>query len=109
MNNTRLRAADLADEFRFISSDKRMEYVPAQAVHLLIAADMLDANDEMLMRLNAEYRVRQNLAAENAKLRELVADMWHEGMCECGSLGKCATCMYEYPTRMRELGIEVDE
>ena len=75
MNSTRLRAADLADEFRSISSDKRMEYVPAQAVHLLIAADMLDANDELLMRLNAEYRVRQNLAAENAKLRELVRDV----------------------------------
>lgn len=47
--------------------------------------------------------------AENAKLRELVADMWHEGMCECGSRGKCASCEYDYPTRMRELGIEVGE
>ena len=46
---------------------------------------------------------------ENAKLRELVRDMWHEGMCECGSRGKCASCEYDYPTRMRELGIEVDE
>ena len=45
--------------------------------------------------------------AENAKLRELVRDMWHEGMCECGSRGKCASCEYDYPTRMRELGIEV--
>ena len=49
------------------------------------------------------------LLAENAKLRELVRDMWHEGMCECGSRGKCASCEYDYPTRMRELGIEVDE
>ena len=48
------------------------------------------------------------LLAENAKLRELVRDMWHEGMCECGSRGKCASCEYDYPTRMRELGIEVD-
>ena len=47
--------------------------------------------------------------AENAKLRELVRDMWHEGMCECGSRGKCASCEYDYPTRMRELGIEVDD
>lgn len=47
--------------------------------------------------------------AENAKLRELVEDMWHEGMCECGSRGKCASCEYDYPTRMRELGIEVDD
>ena len=46
---------------------------------------------------------------ENAKLRELVADMWHEGMCECGSRGKCASCEYDYPTRMRELGIRVND
>ena len=46
--------------------------------------------------------------AENAKLRELVEDMWHEGMCECGSRGKCASCEYGYPDRMRELGVEVD-
>ena len=51
----------------------------------------------------------EQLKAENAKLRELVRDMWHEGMCECGSRGKCASCEYDYPTRMRDLGIEVDE
>lgn len=44
--------------------------------------------------------------AENAKLRELVADMWNEGMCECGSRGKCARCEYGYPDRMRELGVD---
>jgi len=48
-----------------------------------------------------------DLQTENAKLRELVRDMRHEGMCECGSRGKCASCEYDYPTRMRELGIEV--
>ena len=47
-------------------------------------------------------------SAENAQLRELVRDMWSEGMCECGSLGKCESCIYDYPSRMRELGIEVD-
>ena len=47
--------------------------------------------------------------AENNKLRELVRDMWHEGMCECGSRGKCASCEYDYPTRMRELGIELND
>jgi len=56
----------------------------------------------------AERRVTE-LLDENAKLRELVADMWNEGMCECGSRGKCARCEYGYPDRMRELGIEVDE
>ena len=46
------------------------------------------------------------ILAENAKLRELVRDMWNEGMCECGSRGKCESCMYDYPTRMRELGVD---
>ena len=53
------------------------------------------------------YGPVDDLAAENAKLRELVRDMWNEGMCECGSRGKCESCMYDYPTRMRELGVEV--
>ena len=49
------------------------------------------------------------LHAENAKLRELVRDMWHDGMCECDERGACATCEYGYLDRMRELGVEVDE
>ena len=59
-----------------------------------------------IMRLRDDL---QRANAENARLRELVRDMWHEGMCECGSRGKCASCEYDYPTRMRDLGIEVDE
>ena len=68
------------------------------------------ANIEGTLLVNAEDAIEQVhcLQAENAKLRELVKDMWHEGMCECGSRGKCASCEYDYPTRMRELGIEVD-
>ena len=104
MSNTRLRAADLADEFRFISSDKRMEYVPVRANHLLIAADMLDANDELFMRLNAEHLVRQNVERENAKLRELVRDM----AAEIRGLGvdfkRVGWC--DYADRMRELGVD---
>ena len=65
--------------------------------------------------LDSEHAARQNgkrlpcerLAEENAKLRELVRDMWNEGMCECGSRGRCARCEYDYPDRMRELGVEV--
>ena len=69
------------------------------------------ANIEGTLLVNAEDAIAQVhcLQTENAKLRELVRDMWHEGMCECGSRGKCASCEYDYPTRMRELGIEVDE
>ena len=64
---------------------------------------------QRLMNAYNESGERQIMTeqAENAKLRELVRDMWHEGMCECGSRGKCASCEYDYPTRMRELGIEV--
>ena len=69
------------------------------------------ANIEGTLLVNAEDAIEQVhcLQTENDKLRELVRDMWHEGMCECGSRGKCASCEYDYPTRMRELGIEVDE
>ena len=48
------------------------------------------------------------LEAENKKLRELMRDMWHNGMCECDERGTCAECEYHFPKRMRELGIEVD-
>jgi hypothetical protein len=53
------------------------------------------------------------LKRENKKLRELVRDMWHDGMCDCdeygvcNEYGVCAKCEYGYPDRMREAGIEV--
>lgn len=60
---------------------------------------------------------RFQLEAENAKLRELVADMWN-GMCGYGH--DCRYCEHyelyaeqrfvgecEYHRRMRELGVEV--
>jgi hypothetical protein len=52
---------------------------------------------------------------ENVKLRELVRDMWNDGMCDCdeygvcSEYGVCAKCEYGYPDRMRELGIEVQK
>ena len=46
---------------------------------------------------------------ENAELRELVRDMWHDGMCDCDERYTCAECEYGYPKRMKELGIEVDD
>ena len=51
----------------------------------------------------------QGLQAENAKLRELVRDMWRDGMCECDERGACTECEYHYIDRMRELGVEVDQ
>jgi hypothetical protein len=55
------------------------------------------------------------LQAENAELRELVRDMWRDGMCDCDECGAfaqgeyhCAQCEYHFPDRMRELGIEIE-
>lgn len=48
----------------------------------------------------------QEALEENAKLRELVQDMWRDGMCECDERGACAECEYHFPDRMRELGVE---
>lgn len=59
-------------------------------------SDVSDIKSELLV-----------LKAENEKLRELVRDMWHDGMCECDERGACAECEYHFPDRMRELGVEV--
>ena len=69
---------------------------------------MSDVTTELANEANDKTMQIARLKAENAKLRELVRDMWNEGMCECGSRGKCARCEYGYPDRMRELGVEVD-
>ena len=50
-----------------------------------------------------------DLQDENAKLQELVQDMWSDGMCECDERWTCAECEYHYTDRMRELGVEVDD
>jgi hypothetical protein len=64
---------------------------------------------EELLAENAKLRGARDVWQENdAKLRELVRDMWHDGMCECDERGACAECEYHYTDRMRELGIEVD-
>lgn len=48
------------------------------------------------------------LRDKNAELRELVKDMWRDGMCDCDEQYTCDECEYGYHERMRELGIEVD-
>ena len=74
-NRTGLSPADIAESFRDRCGDGSVEwvYTPTQTWVLLDAADMLDENAKLLMRLNAEHLVRQNVERENAKLRELVA------------------------------------
>ena len=112
MSRTGLHPADIAESFRDRCGDGSMEwvYTPMHAWVLLDAADMLDENDRLRneFRKMDEWHSKELLAAvdNNAKLRELVRDMWEEGMCECGSRGKCENCIYDYPTRMRELGVD---
>lgn len=70
--------------------------------------------DAQMAYIEAEREVDQ-LQAENARLRELVADMW-DGM--CGYTHECRSCEHyelyegqrfagecEYHKRMRELGV----
>ena len=51
----------------------------------------------------------KKLEAENTKLRELVRDMWRDGMCECDERWNCEACEYGYLDRIREFGIEVKD
>ena len=64
-------------------------------------ADRLRASNEVIAEDHAA------LCEQNAKLRELVQDMWRDGMCDCDERGACAGCEYHFPDRMRELGVEV--
>lgn len=56
--------------------------------------------------INAFSDAAQALERENAKLRELMADMRRYGMCECEHKDDCQTCEFAFPRRMRELGLE---
>ena len=87
MSRTGLSQADIAESFRDRCGDGSVEwvYTPMQTWVLLDAADMLD---------------------ENAKLRELVRDMWNEG---AFAPGACYVETDRLEERTRELGIEVDE
>lgn len=71
-------------------------YVNQVPMRLLDIADQIDTEHE---------RLEQG----NAKLRELVADMWRHGMCECEHERDCVACQFAYPGRMQELGIWEDE
>ena len=108
-NRTGLSAADIAESFRDRCGDGSVEwvYTPTQTWVLLDAADMLDENDEMLMRLNAEYRVRQNLAAENAMQREWIREAVRFMGCvtECDA-GGWAVWMDKLVKKARELEVD---
>ena len=105
-NRTGLSPSDIAELFRDRCGDGSVEwvYTPMQTWVLLDAADMLDENAKLVMKLNAEHLVRQNVERENATLRELVRDM----AAEIRGLGidfkRVGWC--DYADRMRELGVD---
>lgn len=117
-NRTGLSPADIAESFRDRCGDGSVEwvYTPTQTWVLLDAADMLDENAKLVMKLNAEHLVRQNMERKNAKLRELVRTFYH-----CTTSGECDECpingggpVHLMPDticdtihdRMRELGVD---
>lgn len=75
-----------------------------------------DENDNLSEQVSSlvgrSFRTADKMScieADNAKLRELVRDMWRDGMCECDERGACAQCEYHFPDRMRDLRVEVVE
>lgn len=144
MSRTDLDAATLANSLRARAGDGSIEWVSEQiqASVLLDIADMLDENAKLRKRLKAsddgckrqadnlidKYHKIAQLQTDNAKLRELCADMYGfiKRMDEdCGDVtfsdcfdyckhdtaddGCCKTGECWYEQRMRELGIEVDD
>ena len=67
------------------------------------ASQMRDAADTIDYLRNTCNDIQR----DNEKLKALVRDMWHDGMCECDERGACTECEYGYHERMREAGIEV--
>jgi len=105
-------------EFPYNPLDKRLETLEAK---VKADADYIGDLEQSVKELEEENaRLRSCLSddAENARLRELVADMWN-GM--CGYEHDCRYCEHyelyaeqrfvgecEYHRRMRELGVKAD-
>lgn len=94
------------EELRNAAMTYRMLGKHTLANVLLEAAESITELRGALLVASVDYR---HLSEGNDKLRELVRDMWRDGMCECDERGACAECEYGYLDRMRDLGIEVDE
>ena len=131
MSRTDLDSSTLARSLRRLAGDGSIEWVmePIQASVLLDVADALDENaklrkqgerlfdktlelgtdnaklqeenERFIVKLNAEHIARQNVESDNAKLRELVKDIY----VDMWALGEW---LEPYEQRMRDLGIEVD-
>lgn len=57
--------------------------------------------------MEALYASNERLKAENAKLRDLVMDMWHELDSVTQYAGDSREAVFKFKYAMRELGIEV--
>lgn len=113
---TRDAAERRAERIRRSGYDEIEEY--ARVIELELCAEPTDA-DRLIAERTVWYLHAQNVEAENAKLRELVRDMWHDmpksESCgwdsehnHCTGYDSCnGECSYWY--RMNRLGIEVDE
>lgn len=62
-------------------------------------------NAKLIVRLNTEHIVRQNTEVENAKLRELCADLYAEMLTYSTAPNYNASV---WAVKLRELGVEVD-
>ena len=102
-NRTGLSAADLAKSFRDMAGDGSMEwvYTPISARVLLDAADMLDENARLRSCLSDDAENARQIMAENAKLRELVRDMFRDF-----ANADYVMAVTRYVPRMRELGVK---
>lgn len=143
-NRTGLRPADIAESFRDRCGDGSVEwvYTPTQTWVLLDAADMLEEfadtpkceeceamfncedceamlDCDECLRADSSQKERKRVDYENAKLRELVRDMYDAvtyGCSDCeffechGKPSECSNdgCGYKrIADRMRELGVDV--
>lgn len=89
-------------DFCKAQTDAQMAYIEAER-----EVDQLqDENTKLVMKLNAEHLVRQNVEVENAKLRELVEDMYNEiDAATQYDAGGGRGVVYELADRMRKLGV----
>lgn len=103
----------IADELRQyadkVIKEGGMYYSGEYLSRIAKTAENLEAENDKLREQGARlFDKTLELATKNAKLQELVEDMWLDGMCECDERLTCDKCEYHYTDRMRELGIEVD-
>lgn len=68
-------------------------------------AELQDENARLRSCLSDDVENARMIMDENAKLRELVRDMWHEG---AFAPGACYVETDRLEERTRELGVEVD-